>query len=425
MAYQKIKGTLDYIGIDAKKRRYVEQMIRDVMNAYNIEEIITPTFEQTEVFSRSSGETSDVVTKEMYTFKDKKDRSITLRPEGTASVVRAFIENKLYALPGIKKYFYNMPMYRYERPQAGRYREFVQFGVEFFGDASYLLDADVIGLGDSIFKKLGLKNYYVAVNTIGDFQSRMNYQKALKEYFSMHIDCLCEDCKNRLEKNPMRILDCKIDKNSDILLNAPKISDYLTIESKNYFTSLLNALEKMNIKYIVDDRLVRGLDYYTDTVFEFISTGDEKGSLESLKGLAIGAGGRYTGLTKELGGPDVPGIGFAFGVDRVASLLEHYKLLPDLNTKVDLCILTLDEESKIYALDLITKLRMQGITCEIDYVNNNLKPQFKLSDRINANLVGIIGEDERINEEINIKTKDKEQTKIKVCDLYNYIKNIQ
>ena len=423
MAFQKIKGTLDYIGIDAKKRRYVEQMIRDVMTAYNLQEIITPTFEQTEVFSRSSGETSDVVTKEMYTFKDKKDRSITLRPEGTAAVVRAFIENKLYALPGIKKYFYNMPMYRYERPQKGRYREFVQFGVEYFGDASYLLDADVIGLGDAIFKKLGLNNYYVSVNTIGDFESRMNYQNALRTYFKEHIDCLCEDCKNRLEKNPMRILDCKVDKDSEILKNAPVITDYLTSASKEYFNNLLNALDQMGIKYVVDEKLVRGLDYYTDTVFEYISTGDDTNNPENLKGLAIGAGGRYTGLTKTLGGPDVPGIGFAFGVDRVASLLEYYHLLPLLSSDVDLCVLTLDDQSKVYALSLITKLRMQGITCEIDYINNNLKPQFKLSERLNAKYVGIIGEDERQKELINIKdTKTGNQEPVKISELIDYLK---
>ncbi len=426
MAYQKIKGTLDFVGIDAKKRRYVEKEIRKIMKAYNLEEIITPTFEQTEVFSRSSGESSDVVTKEMYTFKDKGDRSITLRPEGTASVVRAFLENKLYALPGIKKYFYNMPMYRYERPQAGRFREFVQFGVEFFGEASYLLDVDVITLADNIFKKLGMTGkYYVAVNTIGDFESRESYQKALREYFNKHIDSLCSDCKNRLEKNPMRILDCKVDKDNPILKNAPKIKDYLNESSKEYFENFLKALDYLGIDYVVNDNLVRGLDYYTDTVFEFISKGDDNDSVKSLKGIAICAGGRYTGLTKTLGGPDIPGIGFAFGVERVTSLLDYYNLLPDLEAKVDICLLSLDPESKLFALNLVNKLRREGIVCEIDYVNNNLKPQFKLSDRVKSRLIGIIGETERNNNIINIKNPlTGEQENIKVDSLVEYIKQL-
>ena len=425
MAYQKIKGTLDFIGLDAKKRRYVENEIRKIMKSYNLEEIITPTFEQTEVFSRSSGESSDVVTKEMYTFKDKGDRSITLRPEGTASVVRAFLENKLYALPGIKKYFYNMPMYRYERPQAGRYREFVQFGVEFFGEASYLLDVDVISLADNIFKKLGMTGkYYVAVNTIGDFESRANYQKALKEYFSEHIDSLCSDCKNRLDKNPMRILDCKVDKDSPILKNAPKIKDYLNDKSKEYFDNFLKALDYLNIDYVVDNNLVRGLDYYTDTVFEFISKGDDNDQVKSLKGSAICAGGRYTGLTNTLGGPDIPGIGFAFGVERITSLLDYYNLLPDLEAKVDICLLSLDPESKLFALNLTNKLRQEGIVCEIDYVNNNLKPQFKLSDRVKSRFIGIIGENERNTNVVNVKNPlNGTQENVSVNDLIDYIKN--
>ena len=425
MAYQKIKGTLDFIGLDSKKRRFVENSIRQIMEAYNLEEIITPTFEMTEVFSRSSGETSDVVTKEMYTFKDKGDRSITLRPEGTASVVRAFLENKLYSNPGIKKYYYNMPMYRYERPQAGRYREFVQFGVEFFGDAGYLLDADIIALAFNIFKELGMGGkYYIAVNTIGDFESRINYQNALREYFSKNIDELCDDCKNRLDKNPMRILDCKVDRDSDIIKNAPKITNYLNEKSKEYFSNLLKALDYLQVEYKVDENLVRGLDYYTDTVFEFISIGDENDPINTLKGSAIGGGGKYSGLTKILGGPDIPGIGFAFGVERLTNLLDYYKLLPDLESKVDFCALSLDQESKLYALKLINDMRLEGIVCEIDYVNNVLKPQFKLSDRVKARYIGIIGETERNNGIITIKdTKDGSQENIKVCELIDYIKN--
>ncbi len=428
MGYQKIKGTLDFIGLDAANRRYVESKTREIMKAYNIEEIITPVFEQTDVFNRSSGESSDIVTKEMYTFLDKGNRSLTLRPEGTAAIVRAFLENKLYANPGIKKYFYNMPMYRYERPQAGRYREFVQFGVEFFGDASYMLDADVIILGDMILKTLGLENKYkLVINTIGDLESRETYQKALREYFASQIDELCEDCRNRLEKNPMRILDCKVDRNSDILKNAPVISDYLNETSKAYFENLLKTLDYMDIKYEVNPRLVRGLDYYTDTVFEFISCGDDKDPITSLKDTAILAGGRYAGLTKLLGGPDVPGIGFAFGVERVTNLLKYYQMIPNLENKVDVCLLSIDEpnddKSKKYVLRLCRKLRSAGITCEMDYINNNLKPQFKLSERVKAMYIGIIGEEEREKEVITIKCPSKgTQEEIKVKELIKYIK---
>jgi len=424
MGYQKIKGTLDFVGYSALKRRYVEAKAREIVKAYNMEEMITPTFEATELFNRSSGETSDVVTKEMYTFLDKSKKSITLRPEGTASIVRSFLENKLYANPGIKKYYYNMPMFRHERPQAGRYREFVQFGVEFFGEASYLLDADVICLMDLILKNVGFEGKYkLVVNTIGDFESRTAYQIALKEYFSDKIDDLCEDCKNRLNKNPMRILDCKVDRESPILKNAPKIHDYLNDNSKEYFNNLLKTLDYLNIGYEVDYNLVRGLDYYTDTVFEFISLGDDKDPANSLKNIAISAGGRYSGLTKTLGGPDIPGIGFAFGVERLANLLEYYNLLPDLNTNCDLALLTLDEESKLFALSLCAKLRKEGIVCEIDYNSNVLKPQFKLSDRVNAKYIVIIGETERQNKSVKIKdTKTGNQEEIKFEEIINYIK---
>lgn len=424
MIYQKIKGTLDFIGIDASKRRYVENIARSCMQKYNIEEMITPVFEQTEVFNRSSGEGSDIVTKEMYTFLDKGNRSLTLRPEGTAAIVRAFLENKLYTKPGISKYFYNMPMYRFERPQAGRYREFVQFGVEFFGETSYLLDADIIYLGNIILNKLGLGGKYkICINTIGDVESRKNYEKALREYFSEKIDSLCEDCKKRLLKNPMRILDCKIDKGNEIIINAPKIKDYLNDTSKEYFNNLKQTLDYLEVDYIVDENLVRGLDYYTDTVFEFISIGDDNDSENTYANLAILAGGRYSGLTKTLGGPDIPGIGFAFGVERVTNLLDYYNLIPDLNQRTDICLLSLDDDSKKYALKLCNYLRQNGFICEIDYLNNNLKPQFKLSERVNSKYVGIIGETERLNNTINIKCKEKNvQETININELIKYLK---
>ena len=401
MTYQKIKGTIDYYGIETKKRRYVENVFRDICLKYNIEEVILPTIENTEVFVRSSGEGSDVVTKEMYTFLDKGNRSITLRPEGTAGVVRAFLEDKLYVNPGLKKYFYTGPMFRYERPQAGRYREFNQFGVEFFAVDSYLLDASVIALGYEMLRKLGFSDndFILHLNTIGNFESRTNYAKALTDYFTPVINDLCDDCKNRLKKNPMRILDCKVDKDNPLLLGAPKIKDYLTDESKDYFNGVLKTLDKLGIKYVVDDNLVRGLDYYTDTVFEFISEGDGP-----LSGLAIIAGGKYADLVRTFGGPDTPGIGFGVGLERIINLVDSLNLYPEsISKKVDYVLIGLDEESKVYTFNVAKALRDLGKVVELDYANTSFKAQFKVVDRVNPENILIFGEEEVKNGNVTIK----------------------
>ncbi len=423
MSFQKIKGTLDYFGLQTKKRRYVESVARNICKLNNIEEIITPTIEYTDVFVRSSGDSSDIVTKEMYTFKDKGDRSITLRPEGTAGVCRAFLEEKLYVATGLKKYFYNGSMFRCERPQAGRYREFNQFGVEYYGEDSYLVDASVIILADSILKSLGLSNNYkVCVNTIGDFKSRMAYQEALRKYFSENIDSLCEDCKNRLNKNPLRILDCKVDKDSEVLKNAPKIVDYLTKEAKEYFDNLLKTLDYMNINYYVDNNLVRGLDYYTDTVFEFIACNDD--SNESLNGLAILAGGKYSDLVKEFGGPSISGIGFAFGVERVISLMDKLNLFPEsINDRIDYVVIGLDPNTKLYTLEICETLRKLGYSCEMDYKNCSFKPQFKLVDRVNPKYILIFGEEEVKENKVTIKNNDtKEQITLNIDEFIESLK---
>lgn len=419
MGYQKIKGTQDFYGEIAAKRRYVEEVARSVVRKYNIDEIITPVFENTEVFTRSSGDGSDIVNKEMYTFLDKGKRSITLRPEGTAGVTRSFLENKLYVAPGLKKYFYVGPMFRYEQPQAGRYREFNQFGVEMFGDSGSYLDAEVIMLAHAIFKKLGIDKYYtVKVNTIGDFATRNNYTNVLKDYFTDKIDNLCEDCKRRLEKNPMRILDCKVDKENEILINAPKINDYLSEQSKEYFKNIIDILDLMDINYEIDSNLVRGLDYYTDTVFEFVINSNDE-----LNGLTICAGGKYSDLTTKFNGPSIPGIGFAFGVERIMSVVEKYGLYPNLKDEVDLALFSLDSESKKYNLKLASKLREEGLNIEMDYVNNTLKHQFKLSDRCKARFIGIVGETERENGTITIKdTVNAKQEVISVNEISKYIK---
>lgn len=416
MDYKKIKGTNDFFDENSKKFRYVEQNVRKIIESYDFNEIITPIFEGTEVFVRSAGETSDIVNKEMYTFKDKGDTSLTLRPEGTAGVVRSYVENKMYAQPGLKKLYYIGPMFRSEKPQAGRFRQFHQFGIEVFGEGNYLLDAEVIGSAYNIFEALGIKNVKLVINSIGDMESRQNYAKILQEYFKDHLDSLCDDCKKRFLKNPMRILDCKVDKNNPVLINAPKIYDNLTEESKLYFSKLLNALEKLGIDYRVDHNLVRGLDYYTDTVFEYIIEDNSE-----ISGLAICAGGKYADLIRSFGGPDVPGVGYAFGVERIISIMDNQGLFKD-NQKTKVTLITLDEESKIYGMSLAKKLRQEFIV-NMDYKNNNLKPQFKLSDRSQSDYVIIIGEEERLNNEVTVKNaKTAEQNKIKVDQIISYIK---
>ncbi|MFA7434745.1 MAG: histidine--tRNA ligase [Bacilli bacterium] len=416
--YQKVKGTLDFYDESAIKYRYLESVISKVIKNYGYTEVITPIFENTEIFVRTSGEESDIVTKEMYTFLDKGKRSITLRPEGTAGVVRSFLENKMYANTTLTKLYYFGPMFRYERPQTGRYRQFTQFGVEAFGASSPLLDADVIISAYQIFKSLGIDNLKLKINTIGDFTSRNNYVDVLQDYFRKDIDKLCSDCNNRLEKNPLRILDCKIDSDNPIIKSAPKISDSLTQEAKDYFKEVLKALDYNNINYFVDENLVRGLDYYTDTVFEFIIESDD-----NLNGLAICGGGKYSDMVKSFGGPDIPGIGYAFGIERVISIMDQKGLFPNLDKAADVVLIALDEESKLYSLNLANKLRMNGYYADIDYFNTTMKQQFKLSDRLNAKFIIIIGEEELANNSLTIKnTKTKEQITIKEYMLLEYLK---
>lgn len=414
MAYQKVKGTLDYFDLDSKKYRFIESKVSSIVKGYGFSEMITPIFENTEVFVRSVGEASDIVSKEMYTFLDKGERSLTLRPEGTAAIVRCFVENKLYANPGIKKYYYFGPMFRYERPQKGRYRQFNQFGVEVYGDASPYLDCDVIYSAYKILSSLKIKGIELKINTIGDFESRKNYTDALRNYFKDKLEFLCDDCKNRFAKNPMRILDCKVDGESNIIKNAPKIKDYLTDEAKEYFNNTLKALDELKVPYICDDNLVRGLDYYTDTVFEFISDFD---------GLAICAGGRYADLIKSFDGPDIPGIGFAFGIERIKNIMEQEDLFPELDNLTNVVIISLDDESKICALKLASILRENKITVEMDYKNNSLKPQFKLSDRINPKYIVIIGEAERESGIYTVKdVLNKKEDKVELNKIIDYVK---
>lgn len=416
--YQKVKGTQDFIGLEAKKLRYVESKIRSVIEKYGYEEIITPIFENTEVFVRSAGEESDIVSKEMYTFLDKGGRSLTLRPEGTAPVVRSFLENKLYAQRNLNKFYYFGPMFRYERPQAGRFREFNQFGIETFGTSSPLLDADVIISGTEIFNALGIKNIKLKINTIGDFPSRTAYAKLLQDYFRNNISSLCRDCNRRLEKNPLRILDCKIDKDNPVLKNAPKIDTVLSDEAKIYFQSVIDILDAYGVNYEVDRNLVRGLDYYTDTVFEYILDSNDE-----LGGLAICAGGKYSDMVKSFKGPDIPGIGYAFGIERIIAIMDLQNLFPALETGADIVLIGLDEKAKEKTLLYANKLRMAGFYAEMDYVNINLKPQFKLSDQLQAKYLIIIGEEELNNKVLTVKNNTtKEQESIPEDRMIDYFK---
>ncbi len=416
--YQKIKGTQDLFGKEIIKMRYIEDKMKNLIENAGFFEFRTPIFEYTEVFSRSVGEESDIVSKEMYTFLDKGNRSITLRPEGTAPLVRSYVENKMYANSNLKKFYYYGPMFRYERPQAGRYREFNQFGIEAIGINSPLLDSEIIASAYNIINDLNIKNVVLKINSIGDFASRETYKIALKNYFSPHLQSLCDDCKRRYLKNTLRILDCKIDANSKAIINAPKIDAYLNDVSKTRFAAVINSLEVLGIKYQIQNNLVRGLDYYTDTVFEFVIQSDDE-----LNNLAICAGGAYSGLVKELCGPDIPGIGYAFGLERILRVMDYQNSWGQLEKKVDAFIIGLDEQSKIATLVLAKELRSEGYYCELDYSATQLKKQFNTSDKFNPRIIIIIGEEELANEQVTIKNNQtKEQITLKRDKLLLWMK---
>lgn len=399
MKVTKMKGTIDYFDDSALKYQYIEQKAKEVCKRFGFQLMVTPIFEATELFTRGVGEGSDIVNKEMYTFLDKGARSITLRPEGTASVTRCYVENKLYANPGLKKYYYFGPMFRYERPQAGRYRQFTQFGIEALGVGSSFLDAEIINFAGTYLKEIGLNKIKVIINNIGSFTSRTKYCEVLRDYFQEHLDALCNDCKNRFHKNPLRMLDCKIDKDNPLMVNVPKISDYLSVEDRNYFDQIKEALTALGIKYEVQDNLVRGLDYYTNVVFEFVYDDDSS----PINGLTVLAGGRYNGLSSELGGPDTEAIGFACGVERLIMALDEIHHFDTFNKNAKFLVITIGEQNKVHGLKMANLLRNQNVYVEIDYVNHNLKPQFKLAERCKAQYIIIIGDDEVLNGTYKVK----------------------
>lgn len=414
---KKQKGTLDIYGIDGQKFVQIESIAHALCEKYNYTFIKTPTFEASELFHRGVGETSDIVTKETYDFVDRGNRNITLKPEGTASVVRCFIENKMDNLPEQPtKFYYITPVFRYERPQSGRFREHTQFGIEVFGSNSTLIDAEVISIAYNFYSLLGLKNLKVKINTLGDIESRIKYKEALIEYFTPHKDILCEDCQKRLIKNPLRILDCKIDCDKEIMKNAPKISDYLNEDSKNRFKEVLDTLTCLEIDYEIDNNLVRGLDYYDHTVFEIQANLEGFGKMTTLCG-----GGRYNNLVKTLGGNDIPAMGFGIGIERLLLILDKLELNIIDNNRLDLYIINLATDKKIPLL-LASDLRMSGFKVETDYLNRSLKGQFKSVSRLNPKYLTIIGDDEIEKGKIKIKDNDtKEEEEIDIDDLIDYM----
>lgn len=413
----KPKGTYDVIGTDAKKRKYVCDVIDAICEKYNYTYIETPIFESSELFHRSVGETSDIVTKETYDFIDRGNRNITLRPEGTAGVVRSFIENKMYGnMSEPIKVYYNGPMFRYERPQSGRTRQFTQFGIELIGTDDVMSDAEIISLVYNTYKLLGI-NIKIQINSLGDTESRDNYRKALIEYFKPRMNELCEDCNNRLEKNPLRILDCKIDAESELMKNAPKTLDYLNKSSKERFEKLQEYLELMEIDYEVNTKLVRGLDYYNHTVFEVIGDIPEFGSQN-----VLGGGGRYNGLVEQLGGPSIPAVGFAMGLDRTILAMETLGVNFNIKDSIDIFIMYGNEEEKETATYLLQDLRMNGFICETDYMGKSFKNQFKSADRFNSRYLIILKSEDLANYQVMLKDNEtKEEELVNINDLIDHL----
>ncbi len=412
----KPKGCLDIYGDEAKKWQYVNSVIDDLMVRYNYSYIRTPIFENTNLFHRGVGEDTDIIKKETYDFKDKGDRALTLRPEGTAGIVRSYIENKMYGNNLPVKLYYNGTMYRYERPQALRDRELTQFGCEVIGSNDEIVDAEVISIPVNLFKTLGLKNILVKINSIGDTISRNNYKEALVKYFSKHKDKLCSDCLRRLETNPLRILDCKVDRDSEIFANAPKISDYLNEESKKRFEVVQTYLEAMNIDYEIDEKLVRGLDYYNHIVFEIEAKVKDFGSNNVLAG-----GGRYNGLVKNLGGPDDDGVGFAIGMGRLMAALESENITLPINDSIDVFVMYVNDEEKQVASGLVQDIRMKGYIVDTDYNGRSLKSQFKQADRLKSKILIILNSDELKKGLIKVKnnqTKKEELININYLEYY-------
>ncbi len=409
------KGTKDVLPSQSYKWQFVEDVARETAKTFNYKEVRTPVFEYTELFQRGVGETTDVVNKEMYTFEDKGGRSITLKPEGTAGVARLFIENGLASSPLPVKTFYITPAFRYERPQAGRLREFHQFGLEVFGSPSPETDAEVIFAASSFLDKLGLKDIELQINSIGCPICRNEYNKALKKYFEPHLESMCQTCKTRYEKNPLRMLDCKEENCKAINANAPKILDYLCEDCKSHFEEVKALLNVLGLKYTVNPRIVRGLDYYTKTVFEFLT-----GKIGAQS--AVCAGGRYDNLLSQLGGNSLPAIGFAAGIERLLLLMETTGAPFPAEQKPRIYIAGMDGKTRALAFETAAYLRTNGVSAEVDHMQRSIKAQFKYADKIGAEFVAVIGEEELNAGVVNVKKMDDGSTSaVKIKELYTYL----
>ena len=413
---QKQKGTNDIFGIQAKKWKYIDGIIDMVMEKYNCNYIRTPIFEDFNLFHRGIGESTDIVSKETYDFEDKGGRRIALRPEGTAGVVRSFIENKMYGDPVQPiKVYYNGTMYRYERPQSGRDRELTQFGVEILGSDDVISDAETISIAINVYKMIGLKDLKVKINSLGDKESRDNYRKVLIDYFKPHIKDLCEDCQNRLEKNPLRILDCKVDADNPIIKNAPTTIDYLNEESKKRFEDLKEMLDLLQINYEVDPKIVRGLDYYNHVVFEIEDINENMGINN-----VIGAGGRYNGLVSQLDGPETACVGFASGIGRILDAVEAEKVELPINDSVDLFLLYVNDDEKKSAIYYADELRMAGYVVDTEYTGKSLKSQFKKADKLNAKYICVLNSEQLKNGEMTIKNNSTKEEEVIGCESLIY-----
>lgn len=401
-----VTGTKDILPIDISRWNQLEKIVKEIFSKFNYKEIRTPIFEFTQLFSRGIGEGTDIVSKEMYTFLDRSGDSLTLRPEMTASVVRAFVEHSLDKKQSLNKLFYIGPMFRQERPQAGRLRQFHQFGAEALGSHDPFLDAEMIIMAYDVLATLGLKNLEVKINSLGVPTSREDYKKVLREYLNQHIDKLSEESKKRLDINILRIFDSKDERDKFVMANAPLLLDYLDEESIQHFEKVKNALVKANIPFIVDASLVRGLDYYTNTTFEIVS-----GSVGSQSALC--GGGRYNGLIKELGGADLPGVGFAAGIERILLACENENTASPEEEGINLYVVTLDKALQEFSFQIALQLRRKGISVETDYLSRSVKAQMRDANRLNAKFVLLVGGDEFDKDEIVLKNmKSGEQKNI-------------
>ncbi len=412
---KKPKGTQDIFGKRQGYRQFVINTLETISEFYNFKKMDTPIFESSDLFKRSSGETSDIVNKEMYIFEDKKGREFALRPEGTASIIRSFVENKIYANAKNSKIYYEGPMFRYERPQRGRQRQFTQFGIETIGYKNPSADVEVIMMANQILDSLKIRKIKLLINSIGDKKTRSDYSKALKKYLEKYKKDLSPDSIKRLETNPLRILDDKVDGNKDFVKNAPKISEFYSKESKKYFEEVLNLLDAVNIKYEISDKLVRGLDYYSETIFEFVSTSEASGSQATIIG-----GGRYDNLVKQLGGPELSGVGFGLGVERLVNEVELGSI--EVDSSIEVFIINIDDTSLKAINALVYMLRLAGFKTDYNYEALKINKGFDKAKKLNSKFVIIAGPKELKEGKVNIKNqKNGVQKTIEITKLIEFL----